>query len=231
MDETKDPIKDEEVVVDEAESTLQENVEIDADLLANKLIINKLCSDLQNNTITIEEASKILQQCGATLDKIANSCNEVIRTKVDILRIQELERQLAESQDSYLRCVADMQNQQKRTQEDIKKSRDYAISSFAKDIIVVKDYLEMALKDQSGNIDAIKMGVDLTLKQLVQIFEKQKITEIVPNKADKLDPNLHQAINTIDVETQESNTIVDIMQKGYMLNDRVLRPAMVSVAK
>ncbi len=178
MDETKDPIKD-EVVVDEAEITLQENVEIDANLL----------------------------------------------------KIQELERQLAESQDSYLRCVADMQNQQKRTQEDIKKSRDYAISSFAKDIIVVKDYLEMALKDQSGNIDAIKMGVDLTLKQLVQIFEKQKITEIVPNKADKLDPNLHQAINTIDVETQESNTIVDIMQKGYMLNDRVLRPAMVSVAK
>jgi molecular chaperone GrpE len=146
-------------------------------------------------------------------------------------KIQELEKKLAEYKDNYLRTHADMQNQQKRAQDDVKKSRDYAITNFAKDIIVVKDYLEMALKDQSGNIDAIKIGVDLTLKQLIQIFENQKIKEILPNKGDKLDPNLHQAINTVEVEGQDSNTVVDIMQKGYLLNDRVLRPAMVSVAK
>ena len=156
--------------------------------------------------------------------------NIVEHNLVDI-KIQELEQKLSEYKDMYLRSQAEMQNLQKRSIEDVKKSRDYAISNFAKDIIVVKDYLEMALKDQSGNVDAMKMGVDLTLKQLIQIFEKQKIKEIIPNKNDKLDPNLHQAINTVEIENQDSNTIVDIMQKGYLLNDRVLRPAMVSVAK
>lgn len=146
-------------------------------------------------------------------------------------KIKDLEQKLSEYKDMYLRSQAEMQNLQKRSLDDVKKSRDYAISNFAKDIIVVKDYLEMALKDQSGNIEAMKTGVDLTLKQLIQIFEKQKITEILPNKNDKLDPNLHQAINTVEVDNQEANTVVDIMQKGYLLNDRVLRPAMVSVAK
>jgi molecular chaperone GrpE len=148
-----------------------------------------------------------------------------------VSNVKDLEQKISEYKDLYLRTQADMQNLQKRSLDDVKKSRDYAISNFAKDIIVVKDYLEMALKDQSGNIEAMKMGVDLTLKQLIQIFEKQKIKEILPNKNDKLDPNLHQAINTVEVENQDTNTVVDVMQKGYLLNDRVLRPAMVSVAK
>jgi len=142
-----------------------------------------------------------------------------------------LEKKVSELKDLYVRAQAELQNAQKRSLEEVKKARDYAISSFAKDIIVVKDYLEMALKDQSGNFETLKVGVDLTLKQLVQVFERHFIKEVCPNKSDKLDPNLHQAMNTVEEEGAESNTIVSVMQKGYILNERVLRPAMVTVAK
>lgn len=145
--------------------------------------------------------------------------------------IKELEHKLTEFKDLYVRSQAEIQNLQKRNQEEIKKARDYAITSFARDIVIVKDYLEMAIKDESGNVDTIKTGVDLTLKQLVQIFEKQKIKEIEPKQSDKLDPHLHQAMNSVEAPEQETNTIVNVMQKGYILNDRVLRPAMVVVAK
>ena len=106
-----------------------------------------------------------------------------------------------------------------------------AISNFAKEIITVKDYLEMALKDQSGNFDMLKMGVDLTLQQVVKVFEAQQIKEINPQPKEKLDANLHQAMSAVEEHEQESNTVISVMQKGYMLNGRVLRAAMVTVAK
>jgi molecular chaperone GrpE len=146
-------------------------------------------------------------------------------------KIAQLEQKNAELHDQFMRAQADMQNMQKRHHEDSKKTREYAISSFAKDLVQVKDFLEMALKDQSGSIETIKVGVDLTLKQLAQVFENNKIKEIIPQAKDKLDPHLHQAINTVEVENQEANTVVEVMQKGYILHDRVLRPAMVTVAK
>lgn len=146
-------------------------------------------------------------------------------------KIVELEAKIAELKDLYVRSQAEIQNVQRRSIEDVKKARDFAFSSFAKDVVVVKDYLEMALADTTGNIDTIKTGVDLTLKQLVQIFDSNAIKEIKPNSGDKLDPHLHQAMNSIEAEGQESNSIVSVMQKGYVLNSRVLRPAMVVVAK
>lgn len=146
-------------------------------------------------------------------------------------KIVELESKITELKDLYVRSQAEIQNVQRRSIEDIKKARDFAFSSFAKDVVVVKDYLEMALADTTGNVETIKTGVDLTLKQLVQIFERNAIKEIAPNSGDKLDPHLHQAMNSIEAEGQESNSIVNVMQKGYILNSRVLRPAMVVVAK
>jgi molecular chaperone GrpE len=89
----------------------------------------------------------------------------------------------------------------------------------------------MAMADTSGNVETMKTGVDLTLKQIVQIFERNSIKDVNPEKGDKLDPNLHQAMNSVESEGQESNSVVSVMQKGYILNGRVLRPAMVVVAK
>ncbi len=146
-------------------------------------------------------------------------------------QVLELEKKIAELKDLYIRSQAEIVNIQKRNNEEIKKARDYSISSFAKDIVVVQDYLEMALKDKSGSFETIKTGVDLTLKQLIQVFERHYIKEISPRPKDKLDPHLHQAVSTVENKEYEANSIVEVMQKGYMLNDRVLRPAMVIVAK
>jgi molecular chaperone GrpE len=146
-------------------------------------------------------------------------------------QVLKLEQELAELKDTNLRLIAEMQNTQRRGAEETKKARDYAISNFAKEIITVKDYLEMALKDQSGNFEMLKMGVDLTLQQLIKVFEAHQIKDINPQAKEKLDANLHQAMSVVEEHEQETNTIVSVMQKGYLLNGRVLRPAMVTVAK
>ncbi|MFN8770922.1 MAG: nucleotide exchange factor GrpE [Neisseriaceae bacterium] len=188
---------------------------------------------MQENDKVKEGMSKVNESLPNSNSNVNEDITENL-SKLESLEereLGELEVRIAELKDLYVRSQAEIQNIQKRSQEEVKKARDYAISSFAKDIIVVKDYLEMALKDQSGNFDAIKTGVDLTLKQLVQIFEHQMIKEIEPKQNDKLDPHLHQAMSTEEVENQEPNTIVNVMQKGYMLKDRVIRPAMVTVAK
>ena len=149
----------------------------------------------------------------------------------ELSEIDKLTKELNDAKDNNLRLMAEMQNTQRRSQDEIKKARDYAISNFAKEIITVKDYLEMALKDQSGNFDMLKMGVDLTLQQVVKVFEAQQIKEINPQPKEKLDANLHQAMSAVEEHEQESNTVISVMQKGDMLNGRVLRAAMVTVAK
>lgn len=178
---------------------------------------------LNENNATTEQDLEILEE--------VNNDAEAAEAVNEQAKINELEQKVAELKDLYVRAQAEMQNIQRRSNEEVKKARDYAIASFAKDMIIVRDYLEMALKDQSGNFEAIKTGVDLTLKQLVQTFERQLIKEVNPNPKDKLDPHLHQAVTSIEEAGAEPNTIIDVMQKGYVLNERVLRPAMVTVTK
>ena len=142
-------------------------------------------------------------------------------------RIAELEGQL---KDSELRGLANEQNLRRRHQQEIADTHKFAGQKFAAEMLPVKDYLEMALLDQSGNFDALKMGVQMTLNELQKAFDTTHIKEINPQPGDKLDPHQHQAIQTV-VSEQEPNTIVSVMKKGYTLSDRVLRPAMVVVAK
>lgn len=141
-------------------------------------------------------------------------------------RVQELEGQLKDEQ---LRSLANEQNLRRRHQEEIAATHKFAGQKFATEMLPVKDYLEMALLDQSGNFDALKMGVQMTLNELQKAFEATQIKEINPAAGDKLDPHHHQAIKT-EVSEQEPNTIISVMKKGYTLADRVLRPAMVIVA-
>jgi molecular chaperone GrpE len=177
-------------------------------------------SDIENDTnLTAGDAAS--EQCSEEAEEYLSAEDKVV----------ELEAKINELKDLYVRAQAEIQNVQRRSIEDIKKARDFAFSSFAKDVVVVKDYLEMALADQTGNIETLKTGVDLTLKQVVQVFERNAIKEVSPIPGDKLDPHLHQAMNSVESAGQEANTIVNVMQKGYTLNSRVLRPAMVVVAK
>lgn len=154
---------------------------------------------------------------------------EVISDASAEARISALETELSQAKDQYLRSKAEMENQRRRHLEELAQAQKYAINKFAMELLSVKDSLEMALADQSGQFDNLKFGVDLTLKQLASAFDKVQITEIDP-LGQPLDPHKHQAISSEDAEA-ESNTVVRVMQKGYAVADRLLRPAMVVVAK
>lgn len=144
----------------------------------------------------------------------------------------QLQAALAESaqtKDALLRAMADSENTRKRAQADLSNAYKFAIEGFATNLLPVKDTLEMALADNTSTVEQIKLGVDLTLKNLAAAFDKAKVVEVNPLNQ-KFDPNRHQAVSQVESD-QPSNTVVQVFQKGYLLQDRVLRPAMVAVAK
>lgn len=142
-------------------------------------------------------------------------------------RVAELEGMLKDEQ---LRGLANEQNLRRRHQEELQAAHKFAAQRFAAEMLTVKDYLEMALLDQSGNFDALKMGVSMTLNELNKAFEATNIQEIQVAAGDKLDPHRHQAMQEVPSE-QEAGTVVGVLKKGYAMNDRVLRPTLVTVAK
>jgi molecular chaperone GrpE len=144
-------------------------------------------------------------------------------------RIAELEAQLAEAQAAVLYTKAEGENIRRRTQEDIDKARKFALERFSGELLAVKDSLEAALNVEAGSLESYKSGVELTLKQLDSVFEKFNLTEINP-LGEKFDAHKHQAISLVEADA-EPNTVTSVLQKGYALNDRVLRPALVMVAK
>jgi molecular chaperone GrpE len=153
---------------------------------------------------------------------------EVIPSLEDQLRQAELNAQ--EHHDAWLRAKADAENARRRALDDIDKARKFALEKFASDLLSVKDSLEAALATgDAASIESLKSGVEITLKQLSGVFEKNSIIEINP-LGDKFNPNYHQAIAMVEGEG-EANTVASVLQKGYLLNDRVVRPAMVTVIK
>ncbi|MGZ3159075.1 MAG: nucleotide exchange factor GrpE [Burkholderiaceae bacterium] len=145
-------------------------------------------------------------------------------------KLASAEAKLAEMQDAYIRAKADADNFRRRAQEDVTRAHKFAIEGFAESLVPVKDSLETALKIETSTLESIKEGVEMTLKQLNTAFEKNRLTEIRPMPGDKLDPMKHQAISMVPVE-QNPNTIISVLQKGYMIADRLLRPALVTVAQ
>lgn len=143
----------------------------------------------------------------------------------ELLRQAELKAE--EHHDAWLRAKAETENMRRRAQEDIAKASKFAIEKFAESLLPVKDTLEMALAD--SNPDSLRTGVDMTLKNLLGAFERSGI-KVEDPAGQKFDPNKHQAIGMVESE-QEPNTVVSVLQKGYLIADRVLRPAMVMVAK
>ncbi len=152
---------------------------------------------------------------------------EVMPNLEEILKAAELKAQ--EHYDAWMYAKAECENIRRRAQEDVSKAQKFAVERFSSEILAVKDSLEAGLAVQTENVESFKNGMELTLKQLTSIFEKFNIKEINPT-GEKLDPHKHQAIGMVESE-QEPNTVVSVMQKGYTLNDRVLRPALVMVAK
>lgn len=145
-------------------------------------------------------------------------------------KLAAAEARAMEMQDAYLRAKADAENIRRRAQEDIAKAHKFAIENFAEALVPVKDSLEIALKLETPSVESLKEGVEMTLKQLTSAFERNRLVEINPVQGEKLDPMKHQAISMVPAE-QDANTIVTVLQKGYMIADRLLRPALVTVAQ
>jgi molecular chaperone GrpE len=157
----------------------------------------------------------------------AGKSHETMPSPEEIIR--KLELQAQEHYDAWLRAKAEADNIRKRAQADIANAHKYALESFAGELLPVRDALEAALASDNTTIDALRQGVELTLKQLTGALDKGAIKEINP-VGEKFDPHRHQAMTTVESD-KAPNTVVHVLQKGYTLHDRVLRPALVTVSK
>ena len=140
-----------------------------------------------------------------------------------------LQAKNAEMADHFLRAKADAENARRRAEEEITKARKYAVESFAESLLPVADSLEAGLAIKDATVEQINEGAQATLRQLVAALERNKVLAINPASGTKFDPHQHQAISMVSAE-QEANTVVAVLQKGYSIAERVLRPALVTVA-
>jgi molecular chaperone GrpE len=172
--------------------------------------------------------------------KAAHAASEVLEPAVEVAPLEgsvpSLEEALHQSQlkadeyhDAWLRAKAETENVRRRAQEDIAKAAKFSVDRFARELLAVKDSLEAALAVETASVESLRSGTELTLKQLVAAFDKSALTEVNP-LGEKFDPHRHQAISVVESE-QEPNTVISVLQKGYLLADRVLRPALVVVAR
>ena len=152
---------------------------------------------------------------------------ETLPSPEELLRQAELKA--VEHHDAWLRAKAETENLRRRAQEDVAKAHKYAAEKFAAEMLPVKDSLETALTTESATVDNMRSGVDLTLKQLSAAFERSGLVEISP-LGEKFDPHRHQAISALE-DDGEANRVIKVLQKGYALNERVIRPALVVVSK
>lgn len=156
----------------------------------------------------------------------AEPAAETVPSLEEMLKQAELAAQ--EHHDAWLRARAECDNIRKRAESDVQNARKFALEGFATELLAVKDSLEAALASDTTDAN-LRDGVQLTLKQLTSVFGKFNVTEMNP-AGEKFDPHKHQAMGMVEAQ-QEPNTVVQVLQKGYQLHERVIRPALVMVAK
>jgi molecular chaperone GrpE len=163
-----------------------------------------------------------------------NTAEQGTENKTDIMpsleeMLQSAELKAQEHYDAWMYAKAEGENIRRRAAEDIDKARKFAVEKFASELLAVKDSLDAALVVENASVENYRSGVELTIKQLTSVFEKFNLAEINP-VGEKFDPHKHQAISMLESDA-EPNTVISTLQRGYTLNDRVLRPALVTVAK
>ena len=156
----------------------------------------------------------------------ANAADELARLQAELA---ELKAKSADLADQYLRAKAEAENARRRAEEEVSKARKFGIESFAESLLPVCDSLDAALAIENATAEQLREGSDATLRQLQSALERNKVIVVNPAAGSKFDPHQHQAISMVPAE-QEANTIVGVLQKGYLIADRVLRPALVTVA-
>lgn len=184
--------------------------------------------DIPEITATNDNRSEEPQKTTETVSTAQPSSQaEVTPSLEQLLRQAELAAQ--EHHDAWLRAKAEADNIRKRAQSEIASAHKFAVENFAAELLAVKDSLEAALAADNAAVESLKSGVELTLKQLNSVFGKFNLSEINP-AGEKFDPHRHQAISAIESDA-EPNTVLQVLQKGYLLHERVIRPALVTVAK
>ena len=143
--------------------------------------------------------------------------------------VETLKAQNADLAEQYLRAKAEAENTRRRSEEEVAKARKFAVESFAESLLAVADSLEAGLNIQEASAQQIREGAEATLKQLQSALARHKVIAIAPGAGEKFDPHQHQAISMVPA-AQEANTVVSVLQKGYLIAERVLRPALVTVA-
>jgi molecular chaperone GrpE len=156
----------------------------------------------------------------------ANEADALSKAQADLAMLQAKSAELA---DQYLRAKADAENARRRAEDEISKARKFAVEGFAESLLPVADSLEAGLAIKDGTPEQIREGAEATLRQLLSALERNKVLAINPAAGTKFDPHQHQAISMVPAE-QEPNTVVTVLQKGYLIADRVLRPALVTVS-
>ena len=144
--------------------------------------------------------------------------------------IAELKVKNADLADQFLRARADAENVRRRAEDDVAKARKFGIESFAESLLPVCDSLDAALAIQNGTVEQLREGADATLRQLTSALERNKVVAINPAAGENFDSILHQAISVVPAQ-QDPNTVVNVLQKGYLIADRILRPALVTVSQ
>ena len=171
---------------------------------------------VENVTAAAAEAPVTEERAGDTMPSLAE-------------QLRQAELKAAEHHDAWLRAKAETENVRRRAQDDIAKAGKFAADKFAQAMLPVKDSLEAALAAENTSVDSLRQGVELTLKQLASAFQGASLTEVNPI-GEKFDPNKHQAISAVEADG-EPNTVINVLQKGYLLHERTLRPALVVVSK
>jgi molecular chaperone GrpE len=169
-------------------------------------------------------------EAAAAQPQAAEGVEPELNLEEELARLQE---DVAAARDAALRAQADAQNVKRRAEQDVEKARKFALEGFAKDLLPVVDNLERALQATEGGdeaVQAIAQGVELTLKSFLDVMTKNKVETLDP-QGEPFDPNLHQAMSMVENPDVEPNTVIAVMQKGYVLNGRLVRPAMVMVSK
>lgn len=190
----------------------------------------------EQSKIDVEDEAALTAEAGqAELEDVVPEAHET-----DDAEAESIEVQLAKAQDTIkdywdqmMRLRAEIENNRKRAERDVENAHKYALRSFIENLLPVIDSMEMgqaAAVAENATLDSIREGSEITMNMFLQVLEKQGLEQIDP-VGEKFDPERHQAISMVEAKDAESNTVIEVMQKGFVLNDRLVRPAMVVVAK
>ena len=186
----------------------------------------------ENKEVAVEDLDKAGHASDMEAELDADPETEAVEESIE-QQLDQAQASIKEYWEQILRLKAEIENNRKRSVRDVENAHKYALRNFSESLLPIMDSMEMARKAaeaENASLESIIEGTELTMSMFIQVLEKHGLQQVDP-VGEKFDPEQHQAISMVEDESVESNTVIDVMQKGFMLNDRLVRPAMVVVSK